>query len=113
MKRGEVWLVDFNPTRGAEIQKIRPAVIISSDAVGKLPLRIIVPLTGWKATFDRLPWMIPVQPTPGSGLTKKSAADAFQVRSVSTARLVKRLGALSDAIMTAIAAGVAICIEYR
>jgi len=36
-KRGEIWLVNFDPTVGAEIKKIRPAVVISSDGVGKLP----------------------------------------------------------------------------
>ena len=42
-KRGEIWRVDFNPTKGAEIQKQRPAVVISSDALGKLPLKIVAP----------------------------------------------------------------------
>ncbi|PYJ84525.1 MAG: type II toxin-antitoxin system PemK/MazF family toxin [Verrucomicrobia bacterium] len=42
-ERGEIWRVEFNPTRGAEIQKRRPAVAISSDAlwnwsVGRMPL---------------------------------------------------------------------------
>ena len=37
MKRGEVWLVNLDPTIGAEIKKTRPAVIISSDLVGVLP----------------------------------------------------------------------------
>jgi len=37
-KRGEIWLVNFDPTVGSEIKKIRPAVIISSDAAGKLQI---------------------------------------------------------------------------
>ncbi|GIV65215.1 MAG: hypothetical protein KatS3mg046_475 [Bellilinea sp.] len=45
MRRGEVWLVNLDPTLGAEMRKTRPAVIVSSDLVGILPLRIIVPLT--------------------------------------------------------------------
>lgn len=36
-KRGEIWLVNFDPTVGAEIKKVRPAVVISSDSVRKLP----------------------------------------------------------------------------
>jgi len=39
-KRGEVWLVNFDPTIGTEIKKKRPAVIISSDAVGILPIKL-------------------------------------------------------------------------
>jgi mRNA interferase MazF len=44
-KRGEVWLVDFDPAIGAEIRKVRPAVIISMDTMGRLPLRMVVPIT--------------------------------------------------------------------
>jgi mRNA interferase MazF len=40
-KRGEIWLVNFDPTIGAEIKKVRPAVVISSDAVGKLPIKLM------------------------------------------------------------------------
>ena len=43
MYRGEVWLINLDPTMGAEIRKTRPAVIVSSDAVGVLPLRVVVP----------------------------------------------------------------------
>lgn len=42
--RGEIWRVDLEPTRGDEIRKTRPAVVVSTDTVGKLRLRIIVPV---------------------------------------------------------------------
>lgn len=45
MVRGEVWLVNLNPTIGAEMQKTRPAVIVNDDAIGILPLKVIVPVT--------------------------------------------------------------------
>jgi mRNA interferase MazF len=48
MRRGEIWLIDLTPTVGVEIKKTRPAVIVNSDALGKLPLSIIVPITDWK-----------------------------------------------------------------
>ena len=51
MRRGEVWLINLDPTVGAEIKKTRPAVIVNDDAVGVLPLRVIVPLTEWKERF--------------------------------------------------------------
>ena len=44
-KRGEIWLVNLDPTVGAEIQKTRPAIVISSDYIGKLPLKLVVPIT--------------------------------------------------------------------
>jgi mRNA interferase MazF len=46
-KRGEVWRVDLEPTRGAEISKARPCVVINAAGVGRLPLRIVVPITEW------------------------------------------------------------------
>jgi mRNA interferase MazF len=46
-KRGEIWLVNFDPTIGAEIKKVRPAVVISSDAVGKLPIKLITTIRGY------------------------------------------------------------------
>ena len=45
MRRGEVWFINLDPAVGAEIRKSRPAVIVNDDAVGVLPLRVIVPLT--------------------------------------------------------------------
>ena len=45
MKRNEIWLVNLDPTIGAEIQKTRPAIIVNDDALGLLPLRITVPIT--------------------------------------------------------------------
>jgi mRNA interferase MazF len=47
MRRGEVWLINLDPTVGSEIQKTRPAVIVNDDAIGILPLRVIVPITAW------------------------------------------------------------------
>ena len=51
--RGEVWKVNFSPSVGAEIQKVRPAVVLSLDVVGRLPLRIVVPITDWKPAWMR------------------------------------------------------------
>lgn len=96
MKRGEVWLVNLDPTIGSEIKKTRPAVIISSDLVGILPLKIIVPFTDWKDRYESVPWMVRIDPDNNNGLIKSSASDGLQVRSVSQQRLVKRLGTLSS-----------------
>ncbi|WP_201775966.1 type II toxin-antitoxin system PemK/MazF family toxin [Leptolinea tardivitalis] len=48
MDRGEIWLINFDPTIGAEIKKTCPVAIVSSNAIGKLPLRIVVPPHGLK-----------------------------------------------------------------
>ena len=44
MHRSEVWLINLDHTVEAEIQKTRPAVIVNDDAIGVLPLRVIVPI---------------------------------------------------------------------
>lgn len=95
MRRGEVWQISLDPTVGAEIRKIRPAVIVSDDSVGILPLKVVVPITDWKPQYAEAPWMVRLISTKSNGLTKMSAADTFQVRSVSHARFVTQLGTLS------------------
>ncbi|MDR0562865.1 MAG: type II toxin-antitoxin system PemK/MazF family toxin [Spirochaetaceae bacterium] len=46
MKQGEIWIISLDPGIGAEMRKTRPALIVSPDALGKLPLKIVVPITG-------------------------------------------------------------------
>lgn len=99
MKRGEVWLLNLDPTIGAEIRKTRPVIIVNDNALGILPLKIVVPITDWKSRYAQAPWMIKVDPTKDNGLRKTSAADTFQIRSVSKERFVKRVGRVNEAIL--------------
>lgn len=94
MLRGEIWLVNLDPTTGSEIRKTRPAVIVSSDLIGILPLKVIVPFTEWKERYAKAPWMVRIDSDDQNGLGKTSAADGLQIRSVSHQRLVKKLGIL-------------------
>lgn len=72
-----------------------PAVIVYSDLVGILPLKLIVPFTEWKDRYAQAPWMVKINPGEQNGLSKASAADALQIRSVSQQRLVQKVGTLS------------------
>lgn len=92
MKQSEIWLIDLDPTKGAEIQKKRPAVIVNDNALGKLPLKVIVPITDWKDRYEIAPWMVKIKPNKKNGLSKDSSIDCFQVRSLSQDRLIKKLG---------------------
>ncbi len=92
MKQNEIWLINLDPTVGAEIKKTRPAIIVNDNALGKLPLKIIVPVTDWKETYGIAPWMVRILPDDENGLTKPSSADCFQVRSISTQRFIKKIG---------------------
>ena len=93
MKQGEIWLVTLEPSVGAEMRKTRPALIVSADALGRLPLKIVVPITDWKERFVSFPWMVKIEPSEKNGLAKESAVDCFQIRSVSVERLTVPVGA--------------------
>lgn len=112
-QRGEIWDIDFDPSKGCEIQKSRPAAVISVRSVGRLPLRIVIPITDWKPEYGQFPWMVALVQTQANGLSKPSAADAFQVKSVSLERFRKRLGVLLPAKVEEIAAAVALCVGYQ
>jgi mRNA interferase MazF len=113
MFRGEVWRMSLAQKPGETANVNRLVVILSSDALGTLPLKVIVPLTPWKDDYASAPWMVRVPPVLNSGLEVAMAADALQVRSVSNARLVSRLGELPGRVLDQVAAAVAVVIEGR
>ena len=108
--RGEVWWIAFDPGVGSELRKIRPAVVLNIASVGKLPLRIVVPITEWHAKWAEVPWIVPLQRSEQNGLAKDSAADCFQVKSLSLERFQSKMGALKPSEVEEIAAGVALCV---
>lgn len=86
--------MDFDPTRGAEIRKTRPAVIIQNDTANRWsPITIVAAVT---SRFDA-----PLYPTEvlirrgEAGLEANSVALLNQIRSIDKARLVKVLGRVS------------------
>lgn len=110
-RRGEVWLVTLDPVIGSELRKTRPAVVVSRDEIGALPVRVVVPLTTWQEHFQSAAWLVPIEEEPQKGISRKSAADAVQVRSVSEQRLVKRLGELPLDDMQRISAALTIVLQ--
>src|SRR6187402_534175 len=100
MKQSEVWIIDLEPTVGAEIRKIRPCIIVNDDELGKLPLKIVIPLTDWKERYDHTNWMVKIEPDSYNNLTKTSAADCFQIRSLSQNRLKRKIGNVTFTQMT-------------
>ena len=113
MKQGEIWLINLDPTVGAEMNKTRPAVIVSDDRLGKLPLRIIAPITDWKNHYSIAPWMVEINPSNQNGLKKKSSIDCFQVRSVSKDRLIKRIGHITPSQILQVQEGIIKVIGYE
>lgn len=93
--RGEVWLVTLDPGVGDEMKKKRPVVVLSSNRIQGLELRIVVPVTTWRPHFKNKLWLVKLEPTLTNGLQNKSAADTFQLKSISTQRFTEKLGVLS------------------
>lgn len=110
MHRGEIWLINLDPTIGAEIKKSRPAVIVNVDEIGILPLRVIVPITTWKTQYSQAPWLVRIQANKQNGLNHTSAADTFQIRSLSIERFIRAIGKVDSEILTAILDAVKIVI---
>lgn len=97
-RRGEVYIVNFDPTVGAEIQKTRPALIIQNDIANRSsPITIIAAIT---SQYDE-----PLYPTEvlldaaEGGMHKNSVVLLNQIRSVDKQRLVRRLGTLRPETM--------------
>ena len=112
-RRGEIWLVDFDPALGAEQRKLRPAVVVSVGSIGRLPLRIVVPVTGWHERYEALPWFVRIPAAKRTRLAKDSGADTFQVKSVALERFQDRLGEVSADQLEEIVAGIALCVGFR
>ncbi len=111
-KRGEIWLVGFDPTIGSEIRKTRPAIVISSDAVGRLPIKLVARITDWKEHYAAHIWHVRIDPSRENGLVKTSAADALQLRGMDHRRFVRKLGEVSPITLQQIVLSVTAVIEY-
>lgn len=95
--RGEVYLVQLDPTRGSEIRKTRPCLVVSPDELNHhLHTVIVTPMTTGGHAY---PWRIRCQ---FQGQTGFVAVD--QLRTVDTERLVKRLGQLAPRALTSVLA---------
>jgi mRNA interferase MazF len=112
-RRGEVWLVNLDPTIGQEIQKTRPIVIISSDLFEPIPLRIAIPIASWQEKFKDRPFMVRINASANNGLDRDSAGNVLQVRSLSTDRFVRKLGQVSEEILQELLSGLVVCTDYE
>ena len=113
MKQGEIWLVSLDPTIGSELKKTRPAIIVNDNTIGRLPLKIIVPLTDWKDSYEIALWMVKIIPDKANKLIKVSSADCFQIRSVAEERCVKKLGLVTIETMDNIRKALAIVLNIE
>lgn len=96
IRRGDIWSVDLNPTRGSEIREMRPAVVITADALNRARRTVVVvPLS--KGLHPHPPIVVA---TPSAG--ENSVAVCDQVRAVDKSRLTRSEGRLSAGDLSAI-----------
>ena len=94
-KRGEVYLVNFDPTLGSEIKKTRPALILQNDVANEhSPITIIAAIT---SKFDETLYPTEVEISAGEGgLKQNSMVLLNQIRSIDRQRLSKKLGKVEN-----------------
>ena len=98
--RGDIWLVNFDPTRGHEQSGTRPALVVSVNLFNHGPagLIVVLPITSRQ---KNIPFHVQVTP-PEGGLGQISYVKCEDVRSVSKDRLLKRFGNVSTQTLTAV-----------
>ena len=105
MRRGDIHLVDFEPARGSEVDKSRPAVIVSNDVSNAAVVGLdrglitVVPLT---SNVDRVYRFQVRLPSARTGLDRDSKAQAEQIRSVAIERVGERLGLVPFSLLARI-----------
>ena len=99
LSRLDIVLVDLEPTRGSEIKKTRPCVIISPDIVNKHSKTVIISaITHYDTKRSKSHFFVTVSATKTTGLTKKSAINTLQVRTIDRTRIIKKLGKLPKSL---------------
>jgi mRNA interferase MazF len=82
-------------------------------SAGRIGLHIVVPITAWQPQFAGYSFIVPLKPSATNGLSKESAANAFQVKSVSVNRFQTRVGVVTGEELAKIASAIALCVGYQ
>lgn len=110
-RRGEIWWVGLDPTIGSETRKTRPCLVVGTDSLRRLPIRIVVPLTSRRDKHEGRPWCVRLPADTRNRLRADSAAGTVQVRAVSTRRFKSRIGRASPDSMSGVRAALALCLD--
>lgn len=102
-KRGDIYLVNFDPTVGHEVKKARPAVIITNNINNEYsPVLTVIPLSG---NIKRV-YPFEVKVSAGKGLDKASKIMVNQIRTVDKKRLIKKISSVSPEIVKKVEAAI-------
>ena len=99
INQGEIWMVNFEPSVGNEIQKFRPAIVVNDDRIGRFGIKIVVPITQWKEHYIDYPWIIKIIPDDINGLSKDSSIECFQIKSFAVDRFDKKIGEIDKLLL--------------
>ena len=109
VRSGDVVLVNLDPTLGSEMKKTRPCLLIEAG-ISPLNLVIALPITD-HSLGKRSSVFVPINDLEGAGLTKPSAVDCYQIRTISLERIVKRLGQVGEHIQLAVKERLAVILD--
>lgn len=108
-RRGELWLIDLGEPLGHEQGRRRPALIMSSDGWNRhAAMLVVIPLT---RTRHQMPTRVEIEPSPANGLRETSYARVEDIRSISAARLVQRMGQVDPVGLALVARTIRIFLE--
>lgn len=99
INQGEIWMVNFEPSVANEIQKLRPAIVVNDDRIGRFGIKIVVPITQWKEHYIDYPWIIKIIPDDINKLSKDSSIECFQIKSFAVDRFDKKIGEIDKLLL--------------
>lgn len=99
INRGEIWMINLDPTIGHEINKRRPGLVIQNDLGNKFsPMTIVLPISSQK--IEKIyPFEVSLKKEKRIGLEKDSKVLCNQIRAIDKRRLSKKVGKLSQELM--------------
>lgn len=93
IEKGEIWLVDLNPTKGREQAGTRPVLVVSGNLLNRFaPVVWVCPIT---SKIKNYKGNVVLKPSKTNGLSEKSEVLNLHLRSVAKTRLIKRIGCIS------------------
>ena len=103
LSRLDIVLVDLNPTRGSEIQKTRPCVIVSPDIINHNSRTVIVcAITHYDEQKAKSFFFVPVEADQTTGLSKKSLINTQQIRTIDKVRIREKFDKLHKNLETSL-----------
>jgi mRNA interferase MazF len=91
-KRGDIWLVDLDQTDDVENRKVTPVVVLSLACIDDFLLKIVVPITDWKPSFEQTGCHVRLLPSNDNRLGKESAVNVLQSRVLDVRYFIKEIG---------------------